>query len=182
MCIRDRRYFVPGDQPCVFEAGGVRIGLLICEDAWFETPAREAKAAGAQMLAVINASPFHIGKGDEREQTMRERVRACGLPLVYAHLVGGQDEVVFEGRSFALEASGALAGRAPSFEENLFTALVDIGSSATKSIASIVADVAPERSADADLWDALVLGVRDYIGKNGFPGAIPVSYTHLTST
>ncbi|MBK8073728.1 MAG: NAD+ synthase [Ramlibacter sp.] len=168
----ERRYFVPGDQPCVFEAGGVRIGLLICEDAWFETPAREAKAAGAQMLAVINASPFHIGKGDEREQTMRERVRACGLPLVYAHLVGGQDEVVFEGRSFALEASGALAGRAPSFEENLFTALVDIGSSATKSIASIVADVAPERSADADLWDALVLGVRDYIGKNGFPGAI----------
>ncbi len=168
----ERRYFVPGDQPCVFEAGGVRIGLLICEDAWFETPAREAKAAGAQMLAVINASPFHIGKGDEREQTMRERVRACGLPLVYAHLVGGQDEVVFEGRSFALEASGALAGRAPSFEENLFTALVDIGSPATKSIASIVADVAPERSADADLWDALVLGVRDYIGKNGFPGAI----------
>ncbi len=168
----ERRYFVPGDRPCVFEAGGVRIGLLICEDAWFETPAREAKAAGAQMLAVINASPFHIGKGDEREQTMRERVLACGLPLVYAHLVGGQDEVVFEGRSFALHADGSIAGRAPSFEENLFPALVDIGLPATKNVASIVANVAPERSADADLWDALVLGVRDYIGKNGFPGAI----------
>jgi NAD+ synthase (glutamine-hydrolysing) len=117
---------------------------------------------------VINASPFHVGKGLEREQMMRQRVLACGLPMVYAHLVGGQDEVVFEGHSFALNGDGALAGRAPSFEENLFPVHVQRREQAIE----LRATVEPERSADADLWDALVLGVRDYIGKNGFPGVI----------
>jgi NAD+ synthase (glutamine-hydrolysing) len=114
----ERRYFVPGHTPCVFEVAGVRVGLLICEDAWFEQPAQEAKAAGAQLLAVINASPFHVGKGNERERTMAQRVQATGLPLVYAHLVGGQDEVVFEGRSFALDAQGQVQMRAPAFVED----------------------------------------------------------------
>jgi NAD+ synthase (glutamine-hydrolysing) len=118
----ERRYFTPGQGVCVFEAGPVdsrvKVGLLICEDAWFEEPARLTRQAGAELLVVINASPFHIGKGDEREQMMRDRVKACGLPLVYAHLVGGQDEVVFEGRSFALNVDGSVAGRAPSFMEN----------------------------------------------------------------
>ena len=168
----ERRYFRPGQDVCVFEAGEagarVKIGLLICEDAWFETPAEETRRAGAQVLAVINASPFHVGKGMEREQMMRQRVQACGLPLVYAHLVGGQDEIVFEGHSFALQADGTPAGRAPSFVEDLFTMQVD------PAPAGLVLQgrVEPERSAEADLWDALVLGVRDYLGKNGFPGAI----------
>jgi len=168
----ERRYFAPGDGVCVFEAGEgaarVRVGLLICEDAWYEEPARLARDAGAQLLAVVNASPFHVGKGYEREQTMRERVRACGLPLVYAHLVGGQDEVVFEGHSFALNADGALAARAPSFREDLFEVQVDT----TAELPVLTGPIEPERSTDADLWDALVLGVRDYLGKNGFPGAI----------
>jgi NAD+ synthase (glutamine-hydrolysing) len=164
----ERRYFTPGDSVCVFEAGGVQVGLLICEDAWFEAPAWLAKEAGAELLAVINASPFHVGKGNEREQTMRERALACGLPLVYAHLVGGQDEVVFEGHSFALNADGALAGRAPSFTEDLFEVFVE----PTGDGLNLMASVAPERSLDADLWDALVLGVRDYVGKNGFPGVL----------
>jgi NAD+ synthase (glutamine-hydrolysing) len=170
----ERRYFAPGDGVCVFEAGEgaarVRVGLLICEDAWHEAPARLAREAGAELLAVINASPFHVGKGYEREQTMRERVRACGLPLVYAHLVGGQDEVVFEGHSFALDAQGTLAARAQSFREQLF----DIAVQRVQGGAGLRLSgaVEPERSADADLWDALVLGVRDYLGKNGFPGAI----------
>jgi len=168
----ERRYFTPGQEVCVFEAGEpghtVRVGLLICEDAWFEAPARLTRAAGAELLAVINASPFHVGKGNEREQMMRERVLECGLPLVYAHLVGGQDEVVFEGHSFALNADGALAGRAPSFVENSLTVAVKRTQDAIKMEAS----VAPDRTADADLWDALVLGVRDYIGKNGFPSVL----------
>ena len=168
----ERRYFTPGEGVCVFEAGlpgeRVRVGLLICEDAWFEEPARLAKEGGAQILAVINASPFHVGKGYEREGTMRERVLATGLPLVYAHLVGGQDEVVFEGHSFALNSDGSVAGRAPSFKENLFVALVDSAQAAIQFIAK----VEPIRTPEQDLWDALVLGVRDYIGKNGFPGAI----------
>ena len=168
----ERRYFTPGQGVCVFEAGEpgnkVKVGLLICEDAWFEEPARLTQLAGAQMLAVINASPFHVGKGHEREEMMRARVLACGLPLVYAHLVGGQDEVVFEGHSFALNADGTVAGRAPSFIENSLVVLVNQASPAIY----LVADIAPERTPEADLWDALVLGVRDYIGKNGFPSVL----------
>ena len=164
----ERRYFVPGSKPCVFEVEGVKVGVLVCEDAWFANPARDTAAAGAQLLAVINASPFHLGKGMEREATMRARVVETGLPLVYAHLVGGQDEVVFEGRSFALAADGSVAGRAPAFVEKLVYALVEPAQGAIK----ITAEVAPERTLEADLWDALVLGVRDYVGKNGFPGAL----------
>ena len=168
----ERRYFTPGDGACVFEAGApgqrVRVGLLICEDAWFEQPARLAKEAGAQLLAVINASPFHVGKGYEREEMMRQRVLETSLPLVYAHLVGGQDEVVFEGHSFALDSDGTVAGRAPSFKENSFLALVE----STQATMKIIAKVEPVRTPEQDLWDALVLGVRDYVGKNGFPGAI----------
>lgn len=168
----ERRYFTPGKEVCVFEAGGpgerVKVGLLICEDAWFDTPARETALAGAEMLTVINASPFHVGKGHEREQMMRERVLACGLPLVYAHLVGGQDEVVFEGRSFALNADGSMAGRAPSFIESGL--LVDVNQ--TSGELHLSSTIAPERTPDADLWDALVLGVRDYIDKNGFPSVL----------
>ncbi|MEI8159373.1 MAG: nitrilase-related carbon-nitrogen hydrolase, partial [Burkholderiales bacterium] len=168
----ERRYFTPGSGVCVFEAGEegarVRVGLLICEDAWFDEPARQTRQAGAQMLVVINASPFHVGKGYEREEMMRQRVQETGLPLVYAHLVGGQDEVVFEGHSFALNADGSVAGRAPSFKENMFLALAASAQAAIK----MVANVEPVRTPEQDLWDALVLGVRDYVGKNGFPGAI----------
>jgi NAD+ synthase (glutamine-hydrolysing) len=161
----ERRYFLAGDQACVFEVAGTKVGLLICEDAWFEGPAAQAKVAGAELLAVINASPFHVGKGDEREQAMRGRVKATGLPLIYAHLVGGQDEVVFEGRSFALNADGALAARAPSFQVASFRVDVTQGG-------LLFGEVAKDGSLEADLWHALVLGVRDYIGKNGFPGVL----------
>ena len=164
----ERRYFVAGNAPCVFEVSGLRVGVLICEDAWFAAPAHDTAAAGAQLLAVINASPFHMGKSIEREATMRERVLETGLPLVYAHLVGGQDEVVFEGRSFALSTDGAVASRGPGFEEKLVFAHIQKAQAAIK----IEADIAPERTLEADLWDALVLGVRDYVGKNGFPGAL----------
>ncbi len=168
----ERRYFTPGDAPCVFAAGqgdaAIKVGLLICEDAWFDEPANLAKQAGAELLVVINASPFHVGKGAEREAMMASRARATSLPLVYAHLVGGQDEIVFEGRSFALQADGTLAGRAPSFKENVFVAQLIRAQEAIK----IVANTESEQSHDADLWHALVLGVRDYLGKNGFPGAL----------
>jgi NAD+ synthase (glutamine-hydrolysing) len=128
----------------------------------------DSKSAGAELLAVINASPFHVGKGDEREQAMRARVEKTGLPLIYAHLVGGQDEVVFEGRSFALNSDGALVGRAKSFEVQPFMVSVEM----SKSSLQLKADIAEEGSLEGDLWHALVLGVRDYIGKNGFPGAL----------
>ncbi len=169
----ERRYFTPGQGACVFYVGQgndrVALGVLICEDAWFEAPARQAQAAGAELLVVINASPFHQGKGDEREAMMQSRSKSCGLPLVFAHLFGGQDEVVFEGRSFAVQADGALAGRALSFEESLFA--VDVLRNPGAGL-YLAAACAPSRSLEADLWDALVLGVRDYLGKNNFPGAI----------
>ena len=160
----ERRYFTPGQGTCVFQAGDVSVGLLICEDAWFDEPAELAKEAGAELLAVMNASPFHVGKGYEREAMMIERVRASGLPLVYAHLVGGQDEVVFEGQSFAVGADAQLVGRAPSFEEKLFFVEVERAQDALQ----LRATTAPARDNNADLWDALVLGLRDYVRKNGF--------------
>jgi NAD+ synthase (glutamine-hydrolysing) len=169
----ERRYFVPGQEPCVFTVGegadAVRVGLLICEDAWFEEPARLSRAAGAELLAVINASPFHAGKAREREAAMALRASANGLPLVFAHLVGGQDEVVFEGASFALQADGSVAGRALSFQEQAFELTLERRSA---DALWIVAQTAAQRPVEADLWDALVLGVRDYLGKNGFPGAL----------
>ncbi|MBY0464430.1 MAG: NAD+ synthase, partial [Burkholderiales bacterium] len=169
----ERRYFTPGERTLVFDlphadGSSLRCGLLICEDAWFDAPAQAAKAAGAQVLVVINASPFHTGKGGEREGTMRERVASTGLPLVYAHLVGGQDEIVFEGRSFALNADGTVVMRANSFEENMALSLIQVD----KSAIHLSGHIAPEHTTEADLWHALVLGVRDYVGKNGFPGAL----------
>ena len=164
----ERRYFTPGEGACVFEVDGVRVGLLVCEDAWFEQPARLAREAGAQVLAVINASPFHVGKGGERVERMADRARACGLPLVYTHLVGGQDEVVFDGGSFAVSAAGELVARAESFREALFT----VEATAAAGGVALSGPLAPARSAEADLWDALVLGVRDYVGKNRFPGVL----------
>ncbi|WP_447774925.1 NAD+ synthase [Variovorax boronicumulans] len=168
----ERRYFTPGQGTCVFEAGGVSVGLLICEDAWFDAPAELARAGGAEVLAVINASPYHVGKEGERVARMADRARAVGLPLVYAHLVGGQDEVVFDGASFALQADGALAAQAESFRERLVFMELARGAQGGVAVVADPSAIAAPRDAEAQLWDALVLGVRDYIGKNGFPGAI----------
>ncbi len=167
----ERRYFTPGQQPCVFEVAGLKLGLLICEDAWFEAPAQKAREAGAQALLVLNASPFHVGKGLEREVQMSQRVKDCQLPLVYAHLVGGQDEVIFEGRSFAIDANAKVVARAPAFQECL--QYIDLkADGATQGVRLSGREIVHESSWEEDLWHALVLGIRDYLGKNGFPGAI----------
>jgi NAD+ synthase (glutamine-hydrolysing) len=165
----ERRYFMSGrdagEGALVFEAGGLRFGVLICEDAWFDEPAQLALAAGAQALCVLNASPFHLDKADEREQRMADRARAVGLPLLYSHLVGGQDEVVFDGASFALDAQGVVQARAPMFEPAL--PIVEVSADG-----SVQGNVEPLPCFEAQAWGALVTGVRDYLGKNGFPGAI----------
>ncbi len=165
----ERRYFVSGRDAghgaVVFDVAGLRLGLLICEDAWFDEPAERAREAGAQLLCVLNASPFHIDKAGEREQRMAERARAAGLPLLYAHLVGGQDEVVFDGASFAVDARGRIGARAPSFEEHLLVCEVD-------AAGGVRGPVHPLPAPEPQVWAALVTGVRDYLDKNGFPGAI----------
>ncbi|MBH1985969.1 MAG: NAD+ synthase [Burkholderiales bacterium] len=169
----ERRYFVSGREaglgPVVVDVNGWRVGLLVCEDAWFEEPAQAAASQGAQALVVLNASPFHAGKSAEREQRMAERARQVGLPLLYAHLVGGQDEIVFDGASFAVDAAGRVMARAPSFEPcTLHVRLHANGLAGAQLAGSMAAPLSPE----AEIWQALVTGVRDYLGKNGFPGAI----------
>ena len=165
----ERRYFMSGRDaglpPLVFEAGGLRFGVLICEDAWFDEPAQAAVAAGAQLLCVLNASPFHLDKAGERETRMSERARATGRPLLYSHLVGGQDEVVFDGASFAVDATGRITARAAAFEA--CSLMLDLAADGTPR-----GPVAAVPELEAQAWAALVSGVRDYVGKNGFPGAI----------
>lgn len=160
----ERRYFASGREAglpaLVFEVGGLKFGLVICEDAWFDEPGRAAKAAGAQVLCVINASPFHLGKVADREERMGMRARELALPLLYAQMVGGQDEIVFDGGSFALDAAGQVTARAPMFHEAL--TLVDLDRTVP------LGDVAAVPDLEAQAWAALVMGVRDYIGKNGF--------------
>ena len=164
----ERRYFASGrdaDLPAlVFDVQGLKFGVVICEDAWFDEPGQLAKAAGAQVLCVINASPFHLGKLAEREARMAVRARALSLPLLYAHLAGGQDEVVFDGASFALDAAGAVRARAPMFDEALLPVQM-AGPAPTGPVAEVPA-------LEAQAWAALVVGVRDYVNKNGFPGVI----------
>ena len=160
----ENRYFQTGQQPTVFSHAGVKYGLLICEDAWYPQPATDCLALGAEVLLVQNASPFHLGKGSQRESALAARCRETGLPLVYAHLVGGQDELVFEGRSFALDALGQVSARAVGFREQA----LDLHLKEGAWCGPIHSVPEPE----SDLWQALVLGVRDYIGKNNFPGVL----------
>ena len=164
----ERRYFASGRDAgqgaVVFAVQGVKFGLNICEDAWFDEPGRTAKAAGAQVLCVLNASPFHLGKLVEREARMAQTARALGTPLLYAHMVGGQDEVVFDGASFALDATGAVMARAPMFDDAL--SFIDV------TATSVRGEVVEVPAIEAQAWAALVVGVRDYVNKNGFPGVI----------
>jgi len=154
------RTFVPGEDALTFAVDGHRFGVLICEDIWQYGPAQQALADGAERLLVLNASPYHRNKQVLRHEIVRDQARATGLPVVYVNLVGGQDELVFDGGSFAMDRDGVLTAQFPLFEEGLF--LVDGGSG----------ELHPLPDPDRSVYDALVLGVRDYVGKNGFPGVI----------
>ena len=161
----EKRYFESGDKPCVFEVDGVRFGINICEDTWTPQGPSAAKAAGAQVLLVLNASPYHVRKQATRHDVMRERVAETGIPLIYANMVGGQDELVFDGASFALDGSGRVVCQMSLFEEGLDCVTVIGG-------VPQMAGVVQEQTVEAEIYRALCLGVRDYIGKNGFPGAL----------
>ncbi|HXE39807.1 MAG TPA: NAD+ synthase [Azonexus sp.] len=161
----EKRYFAAGTDACVVTLGGVRCGINICADIWEPGAAELAHAAGAELLLVLNASPCHLEKHQQRAQVLGERIAATGIPAVYCNLVGGQDELVFDGASFALDAGGNCRMRLPQFAEAL--GIVDFAAGLLSS-----ADQAAELSLEAEAYQALVLGVRDYIGKSGFPGAI----------
>lgn len=161
----EARYFKPGTAPGVFEIDGVRCGVNICADVWEPAPAAMARDAGAEVLLVLNASPYHMRKQDTRHATLRRRVEENGIPAVYCNLVGGQDELVFDGASFALDANGRLTHQLPAFVEQL--TLVEINAGHVLPGAQAAAP-----AIEATVYAALKLGVRDYLGKNSFPGAI----------
>ena len=189
----EERYFDSGDEPCVFPVSGVNFGVNICEDTWgrqgpllanpgvngrelnlginicadsWEAVApRAARAAGAEVLLVLNASPYHLRKQHSRYDVMRERVAETGIPLIYVNMVGGQDELVFDGASFVLNREGEVTHQLPLFKEALGIVSIEHGE-------PLPGEIAPERAIEADVYDALCLGVRDYVGKNGFPGVL----------
>jgi len=166
----EKRYFRAGSQPTVVELKGFRVGLLVCEDIWEPEAAQLARAAGAELLAVINASPYEIHKQREREDIARARVRDVGLPLAYVNLVGGQDELVFDGNSFVMDAAGAVVLRAPPFEEGSYLARFE--RDARGRVVPQPGELCAELSDEASAYRALTLGVRDYVTKHGFPGVV----------
>lgn len=159
------RYFTPGYESCVFEHEGVRVGINICADIWEADAARCACADGAELLLVLNASPYHLDKQSTRHAVIRERVQENGVPVIYANLLGGQDELVFDGASFVMDAHGKLTHQFAAFEEVL--GLVEFEHGQPKS-----GELQPPLDTEASVYRALCLGVRDYILKNRFPGVL----------
>ena len=164
----EKRYFAEGANPCVIDLQGVPTGITICEDVWEQGPVEQAENAGAKLMINLNASPFHKNKGKERFDVVARRARANGVPIVYLNLVGGQDELVFDGDSFVVDGRGEMTQRVPAFVEGLYLVEVDTDGQVTPVTGSIM----PELSEEESVYTALVLGVRDYIGKNGFAGAV----------
>lgn len=161
----EKRYFTSGHQALVFQHQGIKIGALICADVWESEPALLAKAAGAEILIAINASPFHMEKQSTRLEVLRRRVEETGLPIIYANMVGGQDELVFDGASFVLNAQGQLTQQLPEFETAL--AVIEF-----QHKQPIPAAISPSVSLVASVYSALKLGLADYINKNGFPAVV----------
>jgi NAD+ synthase (glutamine-hydrolysing) len=166
----EKRYFHAGAQPTVVECKGFRVGLLVCEDIWEPESAQLARSDRAELLVVINASPYERNKQRERESVVRARVADVALPIAYVNMVGGQDELVFDGNSFVMDAEGNVVMRAPAFKEGTYC--IDFQRRGRGVVVPAPGDVAPELSDDASVYSALVLGVRDYVNKHGFPGVV----------
>ena len=156
----EQRYFIPGEEPMTVEVAGMRVGLTICEDCWVEGPPASTEAAqGAELIANPSGSPYHRGKGREREAMFAERALAYGTHFAFCNLVGGQDELVFDGHSFVLDPRGKPIARAAQFEEELL--VCEIPSPTPGPLSEPLLDL-------AEVYAALVLGLRDYVEKNGF--------------
>jgi NAD+ synthase (glutamine-hydrolysing) len=164
----EKRYFTPGEAPCVVDIQGVPVGITICEDVWAQGPVRWTAQADARLLVNLNASPFHVGKYLEREEVLRQRQQEAALPMVYVNLVGGQDELVFDGCSFVMDAEGKVTQRAPAFEEGLYP--VDLA--IEDAVMPLPGDLYIPKSDEDSIYQALVTGVHDYVEKNRFPGIV----------
>ena len=160
----EKRHFLPGSEgAAVFELRGVPVGVCVCEDVWGPGPAEAAKAAGARLLININASPYDLSKHHDRIEVLRARTAETGLPILYVNMVGGQDELVFDGGSIGINGDGALAFRAPVFEEGVYVAGFN---------GRFVGQIAAEEPEEAAVYKGLVQATRDYVERNGFPGAL----------
>ena len=166
----ERRYFQAGDQPCVLEINGLRLGFTICEDLWEEGPTQQLEHQSLDLLLNINASPFNRGKASERRQLLMRRARVIAAPITYVNLVGGQDELVFDGGSLVVDSGGEAVVQAPQFEAGLYPAVFKLSSAgryepAGESCVALASDL-------AQIYNALTTGVRDYVTKNGFKGVV----------
>ncbi len=161
----ERRYFAPSDAPFVFDVEGLRFGINICEDTWYPHAPLRARAAGAQVLLVLNGSPFHMGKQHVRQDALRHHVAAQGMAAVYVNMVGGQDELIFDGNSFVMDRDAVLCAQLRHAQEDLQIIEFDGAQPLPRQLPR-------PQPVEAEVYQALVLGVRDYVGKNGFPGVI----------
>lgn len=164
----EKRYFAAGDEVGLFEHKGIKIGLSICEDIWHTGPVEQLRAAGAELVLSLNASPFHIGKPAQRRDVLHQRAQQLGCPLVYLNLTGGQDELVFDGGSMLASAQGDILFQGVHCEEALYSCSFDPATAVLKPEQAGVA----EPDSDALVYQVLVQGVRDYINKNGFRGVV----------
>lgn len=165
----EKRYFAAGDSPCVFDLKGIPTALSVCEDIWFPEPMAQASAAGAELMLNLNASPYHQGKQLEREAVIGQRAREGQMPVVYTNLVGGQDELVFDGGSVVIDAQGEIRFRAPSFAEGQFQVSVEWDQQQV-SVPQQSLEAIPDNI--AVVYQALVVGMRDYVNKNRFKGVV----------
>mgnify|MGYP006167339971 FL=1 len=165
----EKRYFEPGKETAVFKLKDTKIGINICEDIWYPSPAKKCKEAGAELIIVINGSPYEKGGQLKRETIVTERISEIMLPIVYLNMVGGQDELVFDGTSFVMNTEGEITYRAPSFEEALD--VIELSVKAKQKV-PLIASVAERLSEEESIYRALVKGTRDYITKHKFPGVV----------
>jgi NAD+ synthase (glutamine-hydrolysing) len=167
----EKRYFTAGSLPTVLDLNGIRAGILVCEDIWEPEPAARARRAGAEVLLVINASPYEVNKQRQRERdVVRRRVTETGVPLLFVNLIGGQDELVFDGNSFVMDARGEVTMRAPAFEEDLYA--VDLEVAVDGGVTPRPGSIAPLQDQVESVYGALVQGTRDYVNKHRFPGVV----------
>lgn len=165
----EKRYFTPGNQPSVFELKNIRMGLLICEDIWHPGPIKQAKQAGAELIISMNASPYDRKQIRAREAILKKCVKETQLPILYANLIGGQDELVFDGGSMVVNAQGDIIQQAPYYEEDHLLVELEKQNQTIRIVSQKLPDM---MSHEKHIYETLKLGVRDYIQKNHFPGAL----------
>ncbi len=165
----EKRYFSAGNCPCVVNIKGIPVAITICEDIWYLEPVLQAKQAGAKLMINLNASPFHRNKQQQRQELVAQRCREGAMPVIYVNQIGGQDELVFDGGSMALDAEGEVKVHAPNFVSGQYPVECSFDGNSCQILSG---EISPALDLHASVYQALVLGVRDYVNKNGFNGVV----------